>query len=75
MEECTAFFTHESWNSNRKKIVSLNEVSLFWLFFYITKKHLLGTNLAVEYKNGRKHKYIKLRKNKVIVNVQIREYI
>lgn len=33
-----------------EKIVSLDEVSSFCLFLCITKKHLLGTNLIIEYK-------------------------
>lgn len=35
------------------------------------KETLPGINFAVEYKNGKMHKYIQLRKNKVIINVQI----
>lgn len=52
-----------------KKLASLDEVSSPWVLFCITEKRLLGTDLAVEPKSDRKHKYIKLRKNKVIIHV------
>lgn len=59
----------------RKEIAFVDPGSIFiWALSLYHKETLLSVNLAIEYKKGKKQKYIKLRKDKVIIGAQSREY-